>query len=104
MFFEGFVQTLANSASILDLQRPLRGLLQAFQSFSNAFGRPAEYLKAFCMFHSDLLRDFEMYRKRILKVCSDPFKLPFQAKTFNALLRASCRSFKWCYKGFLKAC
>ena len=98
MFFEGLVQTLANSASILDLQRPLRGLLQAFQSLSNAFGRPAEYLKAFCMFHSDLLRDFEMYRKRILKVCSDPFKLPFQAKTFNALLRASCRSFKWCYK------
>jgi len=60
MFFEGLVQTLANSASILDLQRPLRGLLQAFQSFSNASGRPAEDLKAFCMFYSDLLRDFEM--------------------------------------------
>ena len=60
MFFEELVQTLANSASILDLQRPLRGLLQAFQSFLNASGRPAEDLEAFCMFYSDLLRDFEM--------------------------------------------
>ena len=53
MFFEELVQTLANSASILDLQWPLRGLLHAFQSFSNAFGWLAEDLKAFCMFHSD---------------------------------------------------
>ena len=75
MFFEELVQTLVNSASILDLRRPLRGLLHASQSFSNAFGRPAEDLKAFCMFHSDLLRDFEMYRKRILKVCSEPYPL-----------------------------
>ena len=60
MFFEELVQTLVNSASILDLQRPLRGLLHAFQCFSNAFGRLAEDLKTFCMFHSDLLRDFEM--------------------------------------------
>ena len=54
MFFEELVQTLVNSASILDLQRPLRGLLHAFQCFSNDFGRPAEDLKTFCMFHCDL--------------------------------------------------